>query len=203
MEQKATPSSRAQEDLALVKQAVENKDQMAFGKLMDRYRDSIFFMVLKMVHNRDDAEDITIESFGKAFNRLEKYDPKYAFSTWLFKIASNNSIDFIRKKRLKTMSIDEPISGGDDGDELRIDIKSEQLNPEEKFIKKQRAISVRGNIEKLDDKYRTLIELRYYKELSYEEIAQELDIPLGTVKAQLYRAKELLFKLMNKNKENI
>lgn len=203
MEERSTPSSRAQEDLALVKLAVDNKDQMAFAKLMDRYRDSIFFMVLKMVHNRDDAEDITIESFGKAFNRLEKYDPKYAFSTWLFKIATNNCIDFIRKKRLETMSIDEPIGGGDDGDELRIDVKSEQLNPEEKFIKKQRAVSVRGNIDKLDDKYRTLIELRYYKELSYEEIAQELDIPLGTVKAQLYRAKELLFKLMNKNKENI
>lgn len=203
MEERSTPSSRAQEDLELVKLAVENKDQMAFAKLMDRYRDSIFFMVLKMVHNRDDAEDITIESFGKAFNRLEKYDPKYAFSTWLFKIATNNCIDFIRKKRLETTSIDEPIGGSEDGDEIRIDVKSEQLNPEEKFIKKQRAVSVRGNIDKLDDKYRTLIELRYYKELSYEEIAAELDIPLGTVKAQLYRAKELLFKLMSKSKENI
>ena len=202
MEERSTPTSRAQEDLELVKLAVEQKDQQAFGKLMDRYRDSIYFMVLKMVHNRDDAEDLTIESFGKAFNRIEKYDPKYAFSTWLFKIATNNCIDFIRKKRLETTSIDAPI-GGDEGDELTIDIKSEQLNPEEKYIKKQRAISVRGNIEKLDDKYRTLIELRYYKELSYEEIAQELDIPLGTVKAQLYRAKELLFKLMNKGKENI
>lgn len=201
MEERATPSTRAQEDQGLVRLAVDNKDQQAFAKLMDRYRDSIFFMVLKMVHNRDDAEDITIESFGKAFNRLEKYDPKYAFSTWLFKIATNNCIDFIRKKRLETMSIDEPIGGSDDGDELRIDVKSEQLNPEEKYIKKQRAVSVRGNIDKLDDKYRTLIELRYYKELSYEEIATELDIPLGTVKAQLYRAKELLFKLMNKTKE--
>lgn len=168
---------------------------------MNRYRDSIYFMVLKMVHNRDDAEDLTIESFGKAFNRLEKYDPKYAFSTWLFKIATNNCIDFIRKKRLETTSIDDPITG-DDGDEMSIDIKSEQLNPEEKYIKKQRGISVRGNIAKLDEKYKTLIELRYYQELSYEEIAQELDIPLGTVKAQLFRAKELLFKLMNKNKDN-
>lgn len=202
MEEKSTPTSRAQEDLELVKLAVDNKDQQAFEKLMDRYRDSIYFMVLKMVHNRDDAEDITIESFGKAFNRIEKYDPRYAFSTWLFKIATNNCIDFIRKKRLQTTSIDEPI-GGDDEDGLTIDIKSEQLNPEEKYIKKQRAISVRGNIEKLDDKYRTLIELRYYQELSYEEIAQELDIPLGTVKAQLYRAKELLFKLMNRGKDNI
>lgn len=202
MEEKSTPTSRAQEDLELVKLAVENKDQQAFEKLMNRYRDSIYFMVLKMVHNRDDAEDITIESFGKAFNRIEKYDPRYAFSTWLFKIATNNCIDFIRKKRLETTSIDEPI-GGDDDDGLTIDIKSEQLNPEEKYIKKQRAISVRGNIEKLDDKYRTLIELRYYQELSYEEIAQELDIPLGTVKAQLYRAKELLFKLMNRGKDNI
>ncbi len=201
MEQQS-PSQRSQEDLELVKLAVEKKDQQAFAKLMSRYKDSIFFMVLKMVHNRDDAEDITIESFGKAFNRLEKYDPKYAFSTWLFKIATNSCIDFIRKKRLETTSIDQTF-GNDDGDEMTIDIKSDSLNPEEKYMRKQRSISVRGTLEKLDDKYKVLIEMRYYQELSYEEIAQELNIPLGTVKAQLFRAKELLFKMMDKTKDRI
>ncbi len=201
MEQQS-PSQRSQEDLELVKLAVEKKDQQAFAKLMSRYKDSIFFMVLKMVHNRDDAEDITIESFGKAFNRLEKYDPKYAFSTWLFKIATNSCIDFIRKKRLETTSIDQTF-GNDEGDEMTIDIKSDSLNPEEKYMRKQRSISVRGTLEKLDDKYKVLIEMRYYQELSYEEIAQELNIPLGTVKAQLFRAKELLFKMMDKTKDRI
>lgn len=201
MEQQS-PSQRSQEDLELVSLAVEKKDQQAFAKLMARYKDSIFFMVLKMVHNRDDAEDITIESFGKAFNRLDKYDPKYAFSTWLFKIATNSCIDFIRKKRLETTSIDQTF-GNEDGDEMSIDIKSDSLNPEEKYMRKQRSISVRGTLDKLDDKYKVLIEMRYYQELSYEEIAQELDIPLGTVKAQLFRAKELLFKMMDKTKDRI
>jgi RNA polymerase sigma-70 factor (ECF subfamily) len=197
-----SPSQRSQEDLELVKLAVETKDQQAFAKLMARYKDSIFFMVLKMVHNRDDAEDITIESFGKAFNRLDKYDAKYAFSTWLFKIATNNCIDFIRKKRLETTSIDQTF-GNDEGDEMTIDIKSDSLNPEEKYMRKQRSISVRGTLEKLDEKYKVLIEMRYYQELSYEEIAQELNIPLGTVKAQLFRAKELLYKMLDKSKDKI
>ncbi len=195
-------SDRAKEDQELVKKAVKDKDQIAFKKLMDKYRDSIFFMVLKMIHNRDDAEDITLESFGKAFNKLHAYDPKYAFSTWLFKIATNNCIDFIRKKRLETTSLDEPF-GGEEGEEMRIDVKSEALDPEETFMKKQRAISVRGTISQLDDKYRNLIELRYYKELSYEEISQELNIPLGTVKAQLFRAKDLLSKMMQDKRDKI
>ncbi|MDX2002463.1 MAG: sigma-70 family RNA polymerase sigma factor [Chitinophagales bacterium] len=199
---KNAASLRSQEDLALVKQAVEHKDEKAFEKLMARYKDSIYFMVLKMVHNRDDAEDITIESFGKAFNRLDKYDAKYAFSTWLFKIATNNCIDYIRKKRLDFVSLDEPF-GNEEGDEMTLDVKSDAMNPEEKYIRHQRAVSVRGSLEKLDEKYRALIEMRYYQELSYEEIAEELNIPLGTVKAQLFRAKELLFKMLNKNKDNL
>ena len=90
-------SEKAQKDLVLVERAIKG-DQSAYAALMDRYRESIYFTMLKMVHNTDDADDLTIEAFGKAFNRLEQYSPTYAFSTWLFKIASNNSIDFIRKK---------------------------------------------------------------------------------------------------------
>lgn len=198
---KDTSTNRSKEDLELVKLAVKNRDQGAFKKLMARYKDSIFFMVLKIVHNRDDAEDITIESFGKAFNNIHKYDQRYAFSTWLYKIATNNSIDFIRKKRLETTSLDKTFTSGD-GDEMSIDVKSEALNPEEKMERKQRAFTVRGNIEKLGDKYKQLIKLRYYEEYSYDEIAKELDLPLGTVKAQLYRAKELLFKQINTDKDN-
>lgn len=202
MVEKKTSTSRSKEDLGLVKLALEKRDQNAFKKLMNRYKDSIFFMVLKIVHNRDDAEDLTIEAFGKAFNNIHKYDQRYAFSTWLFKIATNNSIDFIRKKRLETTSLDKGYSN-DEGDEMKIDVKSDALNPEESMVKQQRAFSVRGNIEKLDEKYKQLIKLRYYEEYSYDEISVELNLPLGTVKAQLYRAKELLFKQINSNKENI
>lgn len=189
------PSERAQKDLELVKLAVEKRDQDAFTQLMSRYKDSIFFMVLKMVHSRDDAEDIAMESFGKAFNSIDKYDTKYAFSTWLFKIATHTCIDFMRKKKLDTTSIDKT-NENDKGDEISIDIKSDALNPEEKMMKHQRAVSVRNVLVQLDPKYRILIELRYYEELSYDEIAEQLDLPLGTVKAQLFRAKDMLYKMI-------
>jgi RNA polymerase sigma-70 factor, ECF subfamily len=196
-------SERALIDLELVRSAIEDGDQSAYSKLMDRYRDSIFFMILKMVHNRDDAEDLTIEAFGKAFKNIEKYSPEFAFSTWLFKISTNNAIDFIRKKRLKTMSIDGSKYDDGEGASIASNLPSSRLDPEETFIKDQRKAQMREVIEKLNDKYRILIELRYFKEFSYDEIAAELNLPLGTVKAQLFRAKELLYTILKNRKEKI
>lgn len=192
-------SARAQEDLDLVELA-KNGDQVAFGKLMNRYRDSIFFMVLKMVHNRDDAEDLTLEAFGKAFNSISNYSADFAFSTWLFKIATNNCIDFIRKKRLQTTSLDQPTKG-EEGDLAPIAVKDYNPDPEEAMVKEQRAAKIRAAIEQLSPKYRALIELRYLDELAYEEIAEKLDIPLGTVKAQLFRAKDMLYNILKVTKE--
>ena len=91
-------SEKAQKDYELVIEPPK-KDQQAFAELMDKYKDSIYYMLLKMVNNNDDAEDLTLEAFGKAFNRLHQYTPNFAFSTWLFKIATNNCIDFLRKKK--------------------------------------------------------------------------------------------------------
>lgn len=192
-------SARALEDLDLVAKAREG-DQVAFDKLMTRYRDSIFFMVLKMVHNRDDADDLTIEAFGKAFQNIANYSADYAFSTWLFKIATNNCIDFIRKKRLQTTSIEQSRKG-EDGEVVPIAVRDHNPDPEEALVKEQRAAKIRAAIEKLSPKYRSLIELRYLDELSYEEIAEKLDLPLGTVKAQLFRAKEMLYNALKDTKE--
>lgn len=196
-------SDKAKKDYTLVKKAVEHGDQQAYAELMERYRDSIYFMLLKMVNNRDDADDLTIEAFGKAFSRLHQYTPNYAFSTWLFKIASNNCIDFIRKKKKHIMSIDNPIGGGDDGDGVKIDIKSSDRDPEEEAIRAQKVKLMHEVVKKLKPRYRELIELRYFKELSYEEISEELDIPLGTVKAQLFRAREFLSNLLRHRKDSI
>ncbi|HEY0976576.1 MAG TPA: sigma-70 family RNA polymerase sigma factor, partial [Flavobacteriales bacterium] len=188
--------------LNLVRRAVDQKDQKAYAELMGRYRDSIYFMLLKMINNKDDADDLTIEAFGKAFNRLHQYTPNYAFSTWLFKIASNNCIDWIRKQKKKMLSIDNPI-GTDDGDEMHIELKGHGLDPSEVVIRDQKSEVMREVVDKLKPRYRTLVELRYYKEYSYEEIAEELDLPLGTVKAQLFRAREFLENLLNARKDTI
>ncbi|PKP35530.1 MAG: RNA polymerase subunit sigma-24 [Bacteroidetes bacterium HGW-Bacteroidetes-17] len=182
-------------DYKLVLAAVNNGDQKAYATLMHYYRDSLYFMLLKMTNNPDDADDLTIEAFGKAFKKLEQYTPDYAFSTWLFKIASNNCIDFIRKKKKNTFSLNN--RGEDENShELGESIPSETLDPEERIIKTQKIEMMHEVVEKLKPHYRTLIELRYFKEFSYEEISKELDLPLGTVKAQLFRAREFLFNIL-------
>lgn len=196
-------SPKAQHDYKLVKRAVEEKDQAAYAELMERYRESVYYMLLKMVNNPDDAEDLTIEAFGKAFNRLKQYQPNYAFSTWMFKIASNNCIDFIRKERKKrTMSIDTGMEN-DDGDNMTYDIESDARDPEAEMIRDQKMKAMRQVVEKLKPRYKQLVILRYFKEYSYEEISQELDLPLGTVKAQLFRARDFLQNLMKNTKDNI
>ena len=200
-EQGSNFSPRAKEDLELVKLA-NGGDQQAYAKLMHRYKDSIYFLLLKMVHNEDDANDLTIEAFGKAFSNLQKYTPDFAFSTWLYKIALNNSIDFIRRKRIETFSLHDTLEN-ERGESFEIDIRSTTPDPEEKFVRQQRGKILREVIEKINPKYRTLIELRFFEELSYEEIAQRTNLPLGTVKAQLFRAKNLLFQILNPRKERI
>lgn len=194
-------SYKARYDYDLVQKA-RTGDQNSFAELMDRYRDSIYFMLLKMVQNKDDADDLTIEAFGKAFNRLDLYTPNFAFSTWLFKIASNNAIDFIRRKKKNTISIDQAM-GGDDGDEMYMDLKSDALTPEELSIKEQKMKIMRNVVQKLKPRYRQLVEMRYFEQLSYEEISEKLELPLGTVKAQLFRARDLLFEILKSSKENI
>lgn len=201
MVDKSHLSDKAQKDLVLVEAAIKG-DQSAYADLMDRYRESIYFTMLKMVNNPDDADDLTIEAFGKAFNRLEQYSPSYAFSTWLFKIASNNCIDFIRKKRIKVTSMDTGIRT-DDGEVVFIDAESNQKDPAETVIHKQKVMHMRDLVSKLKPRYRILVEKRYFEELSYEEIAEELDLPLGTVKAQLFRARDFLSKMMEKTKDAI
>lgn len=194
-------SEKAQKDLDLVGKAIKG-DQLAYATLMGRYRESIYFMMLKMVKNTDDADDLTIEAFGKAFNRLEQYSPSYAFSTWLFKIASNNCIDFIRKKRIQVTSMDTGIKTSD-GETIFIDTKSGTLDPEETLEQKQKVLHMRDLVSKLKPRYRILVEKRYFEELSYEEISEELNLPLGTVKAQLFRARDFLSNMIAKTKDSI
>lgn len=201
MEVNPNLSQKAVEDLELVKRAIQN-DQKAYAELMLRYKDAIYFMLLKMVNNKEDANDLTVEAFGKAFENIEKYRPDFAFSTWLFKIATNNCIDFIRKRRLKTFSIDQSVES-ENGNDAKYDFAAEILDPEENLIKKQKNDLMRNIVDKLPVRYKQLVIMRYFDEKSYEEISLELDLPLGTVKAQLFRARDLLYNTIKKGKEKI
>ncbi|HNR47693.1 MAG TPA: sigma-70 family RNA polymerase sigma factor [Bacteroidia bacterium] len=188
-------SDKAVKDYYLVREAIDKGNQKAYAELMARYKDSIYFMLLKMVNNRDDADDLTIEAFGKAFKNIHQYTPDYAFSTWLFKIATNNCIDYIRKKRKNTLSIDKGFEN-ENGEDIALEVKSDGIDPEERMMKKQKMETMREVVDKLKPRYKTLVELRYFRELSYEEIAEEMSLPLGTVKAQLFRAREFLYQIM-------
>lgn len=186
-------TDKAQQDFTLVEAALRGEEK-AFARLLSKYKDAIYYMLLKMVNNKSDAEDLTIEAFGKAFKNLHQYSPNYAFSTWLFKIASNNCIDFLRKRKGILVPIENNQEGNDNDQPVRL--KSIDPDPEQKMIRIQKAILLRRIVRRLKPRYRMLVELRYFREYSYEEIAKELGLPLGTVKAQLFRAREMLFKMI-------
>jgi RNA polymerase sigma-70 factor (ECF subfamily) len=195
-------SPKALEDFKWIDRAVGGDDK-AFAKLLLRYRRPVYMMILKMVRNVDDAEDLMMESFSKAFRSLHKFKKDYTFSTWLFRIATNNSIDYIRRKKLHTLSIENTWTD-DDGQSVSIDVADTGvLNPQDEAIKAQKEEIIQAFVSMLPSKYQKLVRLRYFHELSYEEIAEELEAPLGTVKAQLHRARELLYDLVKNKKEHI
>jgi RNA polymerase sigma factor (sigma-70 family) len=202
MELNPNLSEKGKHDYALILRATEESDQKAYAELMERYRDSIFHLCRKMVFNDDAADDLTIETFGKAFQRLNQYTPAFAFSTWLFKIASNHCIDFIRKKRINALSLDRGLAT-EEGGNIQFTIKDDAPDPIETLEKKQRVEKMRLVVSELKPRYRKLVELRYFEEYSYDEIALELDLPLGTVKAQLYRARDILTSVMESSKKHL
>jgi len=177
-------------DLVLVEKAVQG-DQKAFAGLMSQYEDSLYHMMLKKVGDPVIAEDLTIEAFTKAFQNLSRFSPDFAFSTWLFKIATNNCIDYLRKQKNDPCAREKVSNKGNQNE-----VVDHAFDPEENFIRDQRQRILREIVDKLNPRYRQLITLRYFEELSYEEIAVRLKLPLGTVKAGIFRAKELLYQIL-------
>ena len=171
--------------------------EKAFAQLLKRYKEAIYFMILKMVHNKSDAEDLTIEAFEKAFINIRQYEPHFAFSTWLFCIASNNAIDFLRKKRVVSVPLESSVTNDKNTFvEYTYNIRTNADDPEEAFIKQQNARILHRAVSALKPRYRTLLEMRYFKEYSYAEICKALNLPLGTVKVQLFRSREMLYDLL-------
>ena len=189
-------TEKAERDIKLIKRALEEGESEAYNELMHLYRDPLYFMLYEKVEDEELAKDLTIESLGKAFQKLHLYQPKYAFSTWLYTVARNHCIDYLRKHKLPTISI-EKITFDQEGQKKTFDLESPDPNPESIIIKKQRILILRSIVSQLKPKYRNLVKLRYFKEMSYEEIAETLDIPIGTVKAQLHRSREQLFKIIS------
>lgn len=194
---KAEKSSSREEDYKLIDDIREGDARArdnAYRRLLSKYRNQIYSLILKIVHNSEEVEDLVQESFSKAFNSIANFNKEYAFSTWLYRIATNSSIDYLRKRRLKTFSLDNPIKSKDD--EYYVEIPDSREEPGKNMMQSQRDQLVREAIAQLPDKYRVVIEMRHLQELAYEEIAEELRLPLGTVKAHIFRAREMLYKML-------
>ncbi len=195
-------TKKGQRDLSLVNRALKEGDSSAYNELLHLYRDPLYFMLYEKVNDQEVAKDLTIESLGKAFKKLHLYTPDFTFSTWLFTVAKNHCIDYLRKKNLPTTSINN-IMFNNDGKRTSFDIISNELMPDQEMEKSQRIAILRRIVNKLKPKYRDLVKLRYFKEKTYEEISEYLDIPIGTVKAQLYRSREQLFKILSGSKQSL
>ncbi len=183
------------EDKRLIESALSG-DEKAFEGLLNKYRNLVFSIMLKMVRNKQEAEDLTQEAFMKAFSSLATFNDEFAFSTWLMKIASNNCIDFLRKRKLKTYSIHEPIKYKDE--KIEFEIPDYEPGPERKLLQGEKSRMIEEAINELPERYRYVIILRHKEEKSYEEISEIMDLPLGTVKAQIFRAREILNKKLKK-----
>ncbi len=181
------------EDSKLIRGALRG-DQDAFQRLMVKYHDAICHLLRRMISNSDEIEDLTQETFIKAFGSLKSFNDEYAFSTWLYKIATNNCIDYIRKKKLQTYSIDKPIESAES--DFVYELPDSTYEPDRDIIRRQRSALIEEAIASLPEKYRRVITLRHTEEKDYTEIARILHLPIGTVKAHLFRAREMLNKYL-------
>jgi len=184
---------KGKRDLKLILQA-KNGDQRAFEQLMNLYSTNIFFEIQKLVHNQEEANDLMMESMAKAFEQIDRYEPKFAFSTWLKRVSVNHTIDFLRKRKLNTISLDQVCV--EQNERSVIEIASADLTPIEELERSEKVVAIRAFVDQLKKKYKELITLRYFEEMSYVEIAEETALPVGTVKARLHRAKSMLQDIM-------
>lgn len=192
----ASPSSI--EDDKLVAAALRGRED-SYKKLVDKYDRPIYFHIRKMIKEVEMVEDLVQEVFIKAFKNLGSYSNEYAFSTWLYRIATNHTIDYLRKKKLQTFSINDPVKTKDG--EMEVQLPDTSFATDAPIMKSERKAIVQNAIHNLPDKYRKVIQMRHMEELSYDEIASELDLPLGTVKAHIFRARELLYKALIDKKD--
>jgi RNA polymerase sigma factor (sigma-70 family) len=184
-------SASRDEDSVLIRRALEG-DQRAFRKLRLKYQVAISSLIYRLMRNPEEVEDLTQEAFIKAFTSLASFNEEYAFSTWLYRIATNNTIDHIRRKRLLTFSIDKPIAAKDS--DYTFELPDMGPEPDQELMTRQRHRMLDEAMNDLPPKYRQVIIMRHVEEKEYSEIAKALRLPLGTVKAHIFRAREMLYK---------
>ena len=175
-----------------IQKAKEN-NQIAFNFLLDTFWNDVFGFLIKRTENENDAEDITIQTFSRAFDKIDSFDENYKFKTWLITIAKNIHIDFLRMKK-STLSNE---SSEDHHDHVNR-IIDESPSPEDKIITEQNLAKLLTDIKKLKPHYQDVINLRYFQELSYLEISNKLNEPMSNVKVKLLRAKKLLAEIIQK-----
>jgi RNA polymerase sigma-70 factor (ECF subfamily) len=180
------------EIIEAIEKAKKN-DQIAFNYLLDTFWNDVYGFQLKRTENENDAEDITIQTFSKAFDKIQSYNPDYEFKTWLIAISKNIHIDLVRKRksRISNSSI-----ANDDDDFY--DVIDESPSPEDKLITEQNLAKLLRDIKKLKPHYQEVINLRYFQELSYNEISEQLNEPINNIKVKLLRAKKLLADIITK-----
>lgn len=171
-------------------------DSVAFEHLFNRYRDSIYQLYMqRTAGNADDASDLLQETFVKVYLNLQRYNSRFTFGQWIYTIARNTFIDYTRRRRDDTISIDNVNEG------INLSASLGGPTPEEHLITHQSQSQLEGFLEKMSPRYRELIELRFFREFSYEEIAAKLSLPMGTVKTQIHRAREQLCRFITESKE--
>jgi RNA polymerase sigma factor (sigma-70 family) len=188
-----TSSASSVEDSALIERA-KIGDEEAFKIIFHKYQRALRFHITRMVQDKEAIDDLVQDIFLKAFTNLASYNTSFAFSTWLYRIATNHTIDYLRKKKLNTFSINEPLSTKDG--EMSIELPDYTTQADSLILNEQRNKVINEALESLPEKYRLVIEMRHMEEKSYQEISEALDVPLGTVKAHIFRARELLYKYL-------
>jgi RNA polymerase sigma-70 factor (ECF subfamily) len=197
MEIEENNKNKQNEEIFLLVQKAKKGDEHAFGILMKKFKMSVYFLIFKMVKNEEDSEDLTIEVFSKVFFNLDMYTETHSFSTWLFKIASNHAIDFLRKKKNQhnPIKIDQTL---DEETNWFFEIASNDPNPEIMMVIKQNEDVLKNLIDVLPEDIRIIMEMRFFEELSYKEIAEKLGIVIGTVKARIFRGRHLLTSMIRR-----
>lgn len=186
------------EDFEAIKKVLDG-NKSAFEFLQKKYIRTIQALIKRMIKDEDDVEDLVQETFIKAYRSLSSFRFGFSFSSWLYRIASNGCIDFLRKRRFDTISINQSFTNDDD-EEQEFQIKDVTYQPDINVILRERKEALEKAINQLPGNYREIIRLRHEEELDYNQIAEKMNIPLGTVKAHLFRARKILFTSLNKEK---